>query len=425
MNLRIAPRQVVALVLFAVVGVVLLLVMTARFGGPSLRVGEPFALRADVRDSEGLSVRSDVLYRGVRVGRVAGISRRGGVARVRLVLTDDAAVPRRGAWVSVGSKTLLGEAYVDLHAGARGAARLPSGARVPARASVEIDEALGALGAPARADLRALLGEAGTGAVDPATAGRVSDTIAELRRTVGELHALEGTLDGQEDDLAQTVRGGRVVVGALAEHEDALRALTRGGERTLSALTRRDGALHATTAELPRLLTTARATLTAARPLVREARPAVADLRAAAPPLAGALDAVPPAARDLRVVLARAATLRRAAVPVLARARPVLAAAAPVARRLGPAMRNVVTMARYFEPRKNTIAAWFSNTASLGDNGDAKGKWARFFIFADPATATGGRTTLGENAYTRPDDAAHNAPYRPGDYPRLTAAPIP
>jgi ABC-type transporter Mla subunit MlaD len=221
------------------------------------------------------------------------------------------------------------------------------------------------------------------------------------------------------------VQGGRVVVGALGDHEAALRAMVRDGERTLSALARRQSSLRATAAELPRLLSVARATLAQARPLVREARPAVADLRAAAPPLAGALHAVPGTASDLRAVLDRAPALRAAAVPVLARLRPVLAAATPAATRLGPAMRNVVTMARYLEPRKNTIAAWFANTADLGLNGDAKGEWARFFIFADPATAIGGRTTLGENAYTRPDDAAANAPYRPGDYPRLRPAPVP
>jgi hypothetical protein len=77
-------------------------------------------------------------------------------------------------------------------------------------------------------------------------------------------------------------------------------------------------------------------------------------------------------------------------------------------------------MVRFLAPRANTAAAWFANTADLGSNGDAKGKWARFFIFTDPATASGGPAPSPPgNAYTKPDDAAHNAPYRPGDYPRL------
>ena len=110
-------------------------------------------------------------------------------------------------------------------------------------------------------------------------------------------------------------------------------------------------------------------------------------------------------------------TLRSAGV------RPVLDVAGPASRRLTPALRNVVTMVRYLEPRRRTISAWFANTADLGMNGDAKGSWARFFIFADPASATGAKTQLPGNSYTLPNDAEANAPYRPGDYPRLRPAP--
>ena len=80
---------------------------------------------------------------------------------------------------------------------------------------------------------------------------------------------------------------------------------------------------------------------------------------------------------------------------------------------------------RYLEPRANTIAAWFANTADLGLHGDAKGSWARFFIFADPQSAVGAPTTLAANSYTRPGDAAHNQRYREGDYPHLEPAPVP
>ena len=77
-------------------------------------------------------------------------------------------------------------------------------------------------------------------------------------------------------------------------------------------------------------------------------------------------------------------------------------------------------MIQYLGPRANTIAAWFANTADLGSSGDAKGKWARFFIMLDPSTALGIKAGApAGNSYTAPNDAAHNAPYEPGDYPRL------
>jgi hypothetical protein len=56
----------------------------------------------------------------------------------------------------------------------------------------------------------------------------------------------------------------------------------------------------------------------------------------------------------------------------------------------------------------------------LGSNGDAKGKWARFFVGFDAASTFG--VKLGappSNPYTAPNDAAANRAYRSGDFPRL------
>jgi hypothetical protein len=113
-------------------------------------------------------------------------------------------------------------------------------------------------------------------------------------------------------------------------------------------------------------------------------------------------------------------------VPFLDRALPIVRAARPVARGLAPALGNTVPIARYLKPRRNTIAAWFANTDDLGQNGDSKGKWARFFLFVEPGTAFGlpgtsenSGNAFRNNAYTQPDDAAHNEAFEPGGYPRL------
>jgi hypothetical protein len=76
-------------------------------------------------------------------------------------------------------------------------------------------------------------------------------------------------------------------------------------------------------------------------------------------------------------------------------------------------------MLQYLAPRANTIAAWFSNTDALGQNGDAKGRWARFFVGFDPSTGFGLPGSPPGNSYTEPGDAAHNAGYKPGDFPHL------
>jgi hypothetical protein len=67
--------------------------------------------------------------------------------------------------------------------------------------------------------------------------------------------------------------------------------------------------------------------------------------------------------------------------------------------------------------RRDAFTSWFSNTADLGASRDAKGYFARFFIFIDPGTAFGYPGNFRNDAYTQPGDAANNGPY--SGYPRL------
>ncbi|MDX8151724.1 MlaD family protein [Patulibacter brassicae] len=413
---------------FLALAAAIFLVLGARFGGPAIRVSEPFLLRASLPDGQGLTVRSDVLLRGVRVGHVRTIRRAGGSAALTVAFDVEDVVPRRGTTLRVGTKTALGEAYVDVVPGPRDAAALRSGATLAAgaiRPSVEVDEALEALSPSARRDLAASTRTWGEGTASPEADAEIAGAIAGVRDAVGGLHRLGDVLGGQADDVASIVDAGGRVAGELAARRARLGSLVAGADRTLRATAAGHEDLRATVVEAPRLLRAVRRTLADADPLVPEARRLVADARAAAPDLAAATRRVPAVARDADRVLRGAAGLRRAADPVLDRAPAVLDAAGPVTRLAEPVLANAATMTRYFEPRKRTIAAWFSNTAAIGTNGDAKGRWARFFVFFDPATLLGMKDGLATNAYTGPGDAADNQPYRAGDFPRLRATPAP
>ena len=425
MNLQLPRAQLAALLLFAVTGVAVFLVLLARFGGPTIRLSEPYFVTATFKDIQGLAVRSDVLVRGVRAGQVEDIERRGGIALLTLRIDSDGVTVRRGATVRTGQKTLLGEAYVDLDPGPAKAPALPDRTSLPVSATldaVELDEALDALDAPARTPLTAAVREAGEGAQDPETAVQVSATVGELRATVAQVRRLGDTLREQDAEVAGAVRDGRAVLEEAAGAEAALRSLVADAATTLTALTSSDAALRATARELPATLTDVRATLDAAEPLLREARPLTRDLSAAAPALTRALRAAPRTARELDAILRRAPRLRAAAEPALRRLRSIVPAARATARGLGPVLGDLVPAIHYLAPREKTIAAWFANTADLGLNGDAKGSWARFFIFMDPLSGFGAPQARSGNAYTLPGDAAANQPYRKGDYPQLRRA---
>ena len=421
MNLHLSAAARVVLVVFFVVTLVLFAVLGARFGGPTVDVGEVTRVHALVADTQGLPAQADVLVRGVRVGRVTGVDVTGARADVRLTLTDAPAL-HPDASVRIGQKTPLGEPFVELAPGTA-PGRLDTRRALAVRPSVEVDEALGLLAPRARDDLQALLRTTGEGVSDPEA---VAGTVAELDHAARELRRLGATLRGQDSDVARTIASSRSVLDELGAHDAALRGLVRDGITTLRAAGSSPGDLRAALSRLPGVLQRTRATLDAAQPLITHARPVVADVRAAAGPLTGTLRAAVPVLRDADALAADLPALRRAALPVLAQARTLLPVAAAALDRAGPDLANLVPMVRYLAPRADTITAWFANTSALGQNGDSKGRWARFLVMMDPATATGspGGAPAG-NAYTQPGDARDNQPYKPGDFPRLTAFPRP
>jgi virulence factor Mce-like protein len=419
MSVELRFRTIAAVAAFFGVSLALLALMLMRLGALPAPGAGGRDVDAVFANAEGLPAQADVLVHGVRVGSVAGIHvRSGGSTLVTLALSPQAPVLHADATVAVGFKTPLGEPFVDLDAG-RTAARLRSG-RVGGRSTVEIDDALGFLGARGRADLRSALFALGSGAAAPGASQQVSGAVSSLARSSGLVERLLGELRAQRSQLSGIVSDGRVVLGALSGRAAEIGSLTADARTTATALALQRASLGRVIERLPGLLAAARTTLGDSRPLIAQATPLAGELASAAPALTSALRALPGTVSGLQSVLATAGSMRSSVLPALDQLRTLAAPAAAGLRLLGPALADAVPVARYLGPRGNTIAAWFANTADLGSHGDAKGDWARFFVMFDPATLTGSRAGAPSgNTYTAPGDAAHNQPYRPGGYPRL------
>jgi phospholipid/cholesterol/gamma-HCH transport system substrate-binding protein len=419
-NLRISRSGAIGLALACLLAAALFMFLLARFGGPSVRLSEPYRVSAVVDDTRGLVSRSEVMVRGVRVGEVETVDADGDRARVTLALDARYAPLHRDTTVRVGAKTLFGESYVDLDPGTPAAPEIASGAELPGHAvlpaAVDVDQALSAFGPETRSDLDAVIQTSGAGAA--AGSERVSATLAEIARTTSELRGLVETLAGQEDTIADGVEDAGALASALAADERILRAIVADGRTALTALADRGGSLRAGSDELPRLIGAARTTLAGLRPLVIEARPLVGQLATAAPDLRSALAELPAAAGDADRLLARVPELERVATPFLADAEATLKLAAPVSGPLSDALRNAEPIAGFLSDRREAFAAWFSNTADLGSHRDAKGYFARFFVGFEPSTAFGlPGGNYRNNSYTGPGDAADPQPY--SGYPRL------
>jgi phospholipid/cholesterol/gamma-HCH transport system substrate-binding protein len=421
----------------------LLLILNAAFGGPGGGGGDGRQFSATFPDSQGLVAKSLVLVRGVRVGEVARLKPVGDAVRVTLAVEPGRTPVYRDARVRVGHRTLFGEAYVSLDPGTPTAGPLPDGATLPrsrVTATVEVDEALRALGPGARGHLGSLARTGAQVAAEPRSAARLNATLAGLAATTTGLRSLTDALRGQDGELTGLVRGGREVVDELSARDAQLRTLVGGARISAGALAADAGALRGGLAEASALLQTTRSTLRTSAPLLREATPVLRRVSAAAPPVAASLRALPSVVSATRRAITALPAARRAAGPTLQLAR---AAAPTVTAAIGPltrALQDLDPTLRYAAPYKGEIVGFVASgegvralrpdgTATsatladthyqpfeaMGDPGAPYG-WARFFVEANAGVLTASGAGIGNNPYPAPGD-----PYGSwsGAYPQL------
>jgi ABC-type transporter Mla subunit MlaD len=450
MSRRLAPIELLVVGTAVVVAAVLFLVLNHAFGGPGPGTTGSFRLSATVGDAQGLVKKSLVLVRGVDVGEVA--ERVGAGDRTRITLAIDAGSTPvfRDATIRPGRRTLFGEAYVQLDPGHAAAGKLASGAQLPAAQvldSVELDEALDSLDAPARARLRSLNETGARVDADPAARGRLNATVGSLGTTLAELRRLGALLAGQREDVTRLVASSREVLDTLARRDDAVAALVSDARVTAEAAVADDAALRPGLAEAPRLLDSARTTLDAVEPLARRARPVVDALTTAAPALTRSLRRVRPVARSAGTVVRALPAFTAAATPALARLRRVARLGGPFLAALEPALRNLVPITRVIaDYRRETVGFISAGTGirellpsgytsygtlarvkdmkpfeAQGENGAPYG-WARFFIDATTGATLGRRSGAGTNPYPDPGDPLSHFS---GHYRRLEPEPLP
>jgi phospholipid/cholesterol/gamma-HCH transport system substrate-binding protein len=433
MDHRVPKPGLVLSVVCTALAALTFIVLNQAFEGPSaigVVEGEPYELAATFEDTEALPTKAPVLVRGVQVGKVTAVDFNRGRSNATVTFTvgDELGPVHRDATVTIGERTLLGDAYLKLDPGTEGTGELDSGARVKALASVDFDEALDFLDAKGRRHLRSTLATLDQASRSRESGTELNATVGELGRTAGELRDLAEALRGQEREIASLVADSSTVVGELGAREEALRRIVVSGRAVLERLAANADALQRGVAELPGVLAAGAETLRGARPLLAEARPLLRELRAAAPDLATTFSDLGPLAADTVDTVKSISGL-----PTLRKVLEVVVQSRPAVPGLEASVRNLVPLLRYAAPRANGITSFFANMASATAHGDSDGAWARFAILFEPGELTDvptpavcapeddlpKNTGLCHNAYPDPGDALDPEPYRPGSYPRL------
>ncbi len=429
------PKVGIAISLFlAVLAAITFVFLNQRFQGPN-PVGflqSPFTLTARFADNKTLPTKQAVLYHGVAVGTVTGVKWDPGrrESEVKFTLKDGFRL-RKDAVIRIGYRSLLGDPYLAVdNRGSDSQPELRSGDEVQhTTTTVDFDEALSFLDKEGREHVRSLIRTVADATAAPGNGERLNGTLGGVSRTVSELHTLTKTVHGQEDQIASLVKSSSTVLSTLGSREDAIRNIVSSGRTTLDALASNSASLEQGIAELPRLLSSGRASLAELRPLLVQARPVFTKLRKVAPALSSALDpkAQYPLSRtvgNLIAVIQGLEPLNKQATPVLKRLRVLLDELVPVVQAGGPAARTLVPSLDYLTPRSKAIATGYALLAATLKASDSTSRYARVGLGLDPNEVNDSAPDPNHNAYPGPGDATNPQRFT-GTYPRITPCTVP
>ncbi|MBA2347114.1 MAG: MCE family protein [Solirubrobacterales bacterium] len=302
---------------------------------------------------------------GVPVGRVNAVDSREGQVDVELEIDAKYAPLREGTRVVLRSKTLLGEAFIELAPGPRTAKTIPEDGRISTAdvlTAQTVDGALSVFDEDGRRDLRRFLE-----GIAKATDGRAPDLNAALGNAplvTADLRRLVDVLDRQRPQVSSLVRDAGTTLTTIADRGDAVQELARAGSDVFRTTAAREASLTQTVNALPGLMAGLRRFSASTERISRTAGPATKILRPVAPLLAPGLRAgrllAPDLAATLRSLDTTIDTSERG-VPALTQ---LLRDAAPAFRAIDPAGRELVPVLRTLEAYRRDIVSSVSNVTA-------------------------------------------------------------
>jgi phospholipid/cholesterol/gamma-HCH transport system substrate-binding protein len=345
-----SPGRLAVMTLFALSCFGLLLFLWLSFGGTTPLKPKGYRFQVAFPEATQLAFEADVRIAGVTVGRVRTVERdpRGNRALATIELDDERLAPiPSNARAILRQKTLLGETFVELTPGTRGARPLPEGARLAdarVQDTVELDEILGALDPGTRRAFRAWqqdMGKAiGKRGLD------LNDAIGILPGFLEEGTELLTELDTEREAVRRLVRNTGVVFGALTEREDELRRLITTSGEVFETTARRNDRLAEAIGIFPTFLDESRATFSRTRRFAHDSRPVVRMLREPVRdlgPTLGDVRRLAPGLRSTFTGLDRLASASERGMPALTEIvrglRPVLGELEPFLAEINPLLR--------------------------------------------------------------------------------------
>jgi len=414
-----APSRGVILVtsLFSLSCICLILFVWSTLGGSVPLQAKGYRFTAEFEDASQLSKTADVRISGVTVGQVIKIEAKGLNSVATIEMDPEYAPIPQDTRAILRSKTLLGETFVGLTPGSKGAPKVADGGELPQKNigyRQPLDRLLASFDPKTRRNLQQML--IGTSQTLDGRGGQLNSAFGDLDPATAALAKLVTILDDQSGKVRDLVRHSATVLDTVSSSDSDLAGFVSNGNAVLATTAARNRALTATVRSLPALTNQLRSTMRSLDETAGLAKPTLDALRPAAkhgPEALRKLAALAPRATRLFRDFNRLVPTAREALPATAK---IIDATTPFAEALYPVVRDLVPITTFLVDRRRDamgamINASLHTQASLPANYGRPAHYLRSLIPFDERGLTGDAE--------RPGNDRHNPYPAPGEFDRV------
>jgi phospholipid/cholesterol/gamma-HCH transport system substrate-binding protein len=394
----------------------LLLFLWSAFGGPIPLKPRGYQFKASFAEATQLAQEADVRISGVTVGRVKKIELGDdGRSEATIEVKQKYAPIRSDSKAILRQKTLLGETYIEVTPGTRGAPLLKEGNKLRTSnvaPTVELDEIFRSFDKDTRKAFQVWQESVAEGI--KGRGGDFSDALGNLEPFAEDTNKVLEILNSQEAAVKRLVRDTGVFFEALTENDGALADLITNSNRVWGTTAQRDQQIRETFIALPTFIEESKKALLRLESYAANTDPLVTRLHPWARAASDTLVSIKRVAPDFNRFmhgLGPASSAARKGFPAGAR---FLDDLRPLLGQLDPFLRNFNPFLRQLSLYRREFTTFFANVvASLGYN-DRPGedvKALRLSIPVGPEALASYPRRIGPNRA--------NPYFQPGAYDKL------
>ncbi|MEA2445516.1 MAG: phospholipid/cholesterol/gamma-HCH transport system substrate-binding protein [Thermoleophilales bacterium] len=355
--------RMITMIAFAFSCFAILLYLWLTFGGSVPLAPKGYRIHASFPEATTLAQEADVRISGVKVGEVKTktLDKQNVATDVILEIQPRYAPLPGDVHAILRQKTLLGETYVELSPGSKGAKPVPDGGRLPRGQigdTVQLDEIFRSFDAPTRRAFRVWLDQQGK-----AIGGRGRDlnaALGNLEPFAQDANTILRILRQQQAETRTLVSDTGVVFDALTQRDGQLADLITNSNRVFETTASRDKALADTFRILPTFIEEGRITTDRLTTFAQKTNPLISQLRPAARELSPTLITLRTLAPDLKGLfkdLGPLIDVSRRGIPATEQ---FLKDTKPLLQQLDPFLRNVNPILDWIGLYKRELASFFS-----------------------------------------------------------------